>query len=645
MDKLSDQFDIERLDRLFIELERFASVEQRPLHFYRELLRRINHVLDSRTAWLVQATSESQWSVFAVEGLPSEGNESDDDACQWLAKQYLHVNNLGTDIPAIIAERDSTGVWLGASLRTIGWNSGGIIVRLPSTIPSASEAGLSEILRAFCEIAGKYQQSKVFERLDRINGPLRLIANEIQTSPSKEIAARNFVNGACLLLDADRVSLLEATPENVSAGFKVLAISHAVKVDPSSPIVEEILGAFRLFADAGNPNKALEALSIQQKMAATIAVPLTVNSGTSADQAVVPPSMSSYLLLVQWADSERYHGAASAVKDVVPWLTDAWRHSQSMLRVPARIRSLFERVPSWSHRVQRLSVVVAAAATLVFFSMSTQLTIRSHGTLEPTTQRFVFAPADGYVDEIFIGDGQLVKQGQPIAKLVSPSLQLELSRIDAEIRLVDEMRAGLDVAINQLQSNDDRSVVLGSQLAGEVKELEKKRESLTNQRELLAKEQLRLELISPINGNIISWDIEKQLDGRPVKQGDTLFRIAEIDADKNQWQIVVPVVDWESGYVSEALRKSIEADTSLKVTFALPSSPRKTWNGTINRSALTLHNDQESQQLDFYVSLDEAVPSPRIGTTAIVSIPCGMHQRWFVWSRTILDAIHRRFWF
>jgi len=281
----------------------------------------------------------------------------------------------------------------------------------------------------------------------------------------------------------------------------------------------------------------------------------------------------------------------------------------------------------------------------VFFNMTTQLTIRSRGTLEPTNQRFVFAPADGYVDEIFVTDGQLVEQGQPIAKLASPSLQLELGRIDSEIRLVDEMRAGLDVTINQLQSNDDQSIVLGSQLAGEVKELEKKRESLVNQRELLTKEQRRLELVSPIDGTVISWDIEKQMESRPVKLGDTLFRIAELKAEKNQWRIEVPVVDWESGYVSEALRESIEADTTLKVTFALPSSPRRTWTGTVERSALSLHNDQGIQHLDFFVNLDEAVPSPRIGTSAIVSFPCGNHRRWFVWSRSIIDSIHRRFWF
>jgi len=650
MDKINGLFDIERLDRLLNELERFANVELRPLHFYRELLRRLNHVLGSRTAWIVQATSESQWSVLAVEGPPHEGDESAVDACQWLASQSLAQQSLQglnaeTGIPFNIAERDSSGVWLGASLRAIGWISGGIIVRLPSTIPPASESGLSEILSAFSEIADKYQQKKVIERLDRLNGPLRSIANEIQTSPDKEISARNFVNGACLLLDADRVSLLETPTKNLSASNKVLAISHAVKVDPSVPIVEEILRAFRLFPNTANPNQVLEALSIQQKMAATIAIPLAINRQTVTTRSPVPPIKNQYLLLIQWADSERYQGAASAITDVVPWLSDAWGHNQTTLRVPSRVRSLFDRVPSWTHNVKRLLLLLGAVATLLFFSMTTQLTIRSRGTLEPTNQRFIFAPADGYVDEIFVTDGQLVEQGQPIAKLASPSLQLELGRIDSEIRLVDEMRVGLDVTINQLPSNDDQAIVLGSQLAGEVKELEKKRESLVNQRELLKNEQLRLELLSPIDGTVISWDIEKQLDSRPVKLGDTLFRIAELSEDKGQWRIEVPVVDWESGYVSEALRDSIEADTTLKVTFALPTSPRQTWRGTVNRSALSLHNDQGSQHLDFFISLDQAVPSPRIGTSAIVSFSCGNYRRWFVWSRTIIDAIHRRFWF
>jgi hypothetical protein len=641
MDNLSSPSEIAKVDQLLNELDRFSKLDIEPSKFYSELLRRLNHVVGSSVSWVVHASSESKWHVLAC-----EGEESPFDCCGWLSHEHRKREQL---LPVQVSQRDPSGAWIGISLRSIGWTSGGIIIRLPASIPAAADSGIAELLSAFCEIANSFQLNGPIQRWESLRGPLRLIANEIISSDNQDQASRTLVNGLRALLDADRVAMVRSItrggprrPNDVS----VLAISNATLVNTSSPIVQELLAAAKSIMVSQNPNDTLANLAKQQSMASAIAIPLSSSSNEVAGNTSKEIKCENQeLLIVQWADSDRYFNAASFIADVVPRVSDAWTHNQHTTRTPAKIREFFERSRISNGRFKYAIWLCIGIGALFYFLSKSELTIRGLGTLQPTKQRFLFAPADGYLESIFVKDGDQVVQDQIIARINSPALQIEQNRIDAEIELVEEMKSGFNVSINQLQSNDEKSILLGGQIAGEIKELEKKRESLLTQRELIQREQKRLELRSPISGTIIAWDLESQLESRPVKLGDALFRIADIGPDKNQWRIEVPVADWESGYVSGAMEKAAENSKPVKVTFALPSTPRKTWVGTLVSSSSSLYGYQGSQHLDFFVQLDETIPEPRIGKTAIVSFPCGRSPRWFIWTRAMLDAIHRRFWF
>ncbi|MCY2976152.1 MAG: biotin/lipoyl-binding protein [Planctomycetota bacterium] len=641
MDNISSPSEIAQVDKLLNELDRFSKLDIQPSKFYSELLRRLNHVVGSSISWVVHASSESKWHVLAF-----EGEESPLDCCGWLSNELSKHSQV---LPVQISQRDLSGAWIGISLRSIGWTSGGIIIRLPATIPVAAEAGVAEVLSAFCEIANSFQLNEPTQRWESLRGPLRAISNEIVTCENHTAASRTFVNGVRSLLDADRVSLVRSnngSGTRVQQNVSVLAISNAALVNTSSPVVQELLAAAKSIMISPNPNEAIANLAKQHEMASAIAIPLS-SSSDEADEndSKLNLPANQELLIVEWANSDRYYSAASIIADVVPRLTDAWNHNHRAARVPARVRKLFNRSQTWNGRVKQVIWFCFGMVALAYFLSNSELSIRGVGTLQPKTQRFLFAPADGYVDSIFVKDGEQVLQDQIIARINSPALQIELNRIDAEIELVEEMKSGFNITINQLQSNDEKSILLGGQIAGEIKELEKKHESLLTQRELILKEQQRLELRSPISGTVIAWDLESQLESRPVKLGDALFRIANVGLDREQWRIEVPVADWESGYVSNAMVKAFEKSNPMKVTFALPSTPRETWTGTLESSGSSLYSYQGSQHLDFYVQLDEAIPEPRIGTTAIVSFPCGSSPRWFIWTRAMIDAIHRRFWF
>ena len=218
----------------------------------------------------------------------------------------------------------------------------------------------------------------------------------------------------------------------------------------------------------------------------------------------------------------------------------------------------------------------------------------------------------------------------------------DVNQIAAEIGLVDQKRAGLNITLNQLKPADDPTNLTGSRLAGEVQELEARRANLVEQKQLLDREQERLQLRSPIDGTVIAWEVEKYLENRPVRRGDTLLRVAALD---HRWRLESAVADWESGYVVEAYRALQAENKPLSVEYVLASSPGVRRSGKVLNISSTMLEVDGGQHLEVLVEPDALLESRRLGTSVTVSIPCGQFPRWFVWTRSILDAVHRRFWF
>lgn len=419
------------------------------------------------------------------------------------------------------------------------------------------------------------------------------------------------------MIDADRVSLLHQDKKEKNGG--VLAISGNPNFDARSDIVIA-LNQLTLSCDLGTVSKEqLARLASQTGSTSAVAV------------SIAKTAESSHYLVLEWAEMDRYVATSESMPWILPWLIDSWQ-----LRSPPVGRRL------WHSRLLRWAIAsICLLGCIVYLAIPTELTIHSQGTLQPSEQRFVFSPAEGFVDKIQVSDGQRVQAGDVVAILSSPSLQMQFTQVVSEIGLVEQKRDGLNITLNQLKSADDQSNLLGSRLAGEVQELEAKRANLIDQKALLEREQERLQLRSPIQGTVIAWEVEKYLENRPVRRGDTLFRIAALE---NQWQLESTVVDWESGYVIEAYQTMLANNKPFIVEFVVASSPQEGRKGRIAKFGNSMLDVDGSQQLEMTIVPDSRVASPRLGTSVTVSIPCGQFPRWFVWTRSILDAVRRRFW-
>ena len=201
---------------------------------------------------------------------------------------------------------------------------------------------------------------------------------------------------------------------------------------------------------------------------------------------------------------------ALAAAPVLQFRQDAERGALERLRRSAG--EALERRLGGERPGARLLLVVGAVILTLAASVPIEHRVPADAELVPRERRLVTAPVDGFVDEVRVGAGERVEQGQLLARLDRRELELELARRDSETASAEaEFRAAM--------ASHDRQATA---VARARLERERALRALTEQR--LARGELR----APIAGLIISGNPSDAV-GMPVSRGDTLFEIAPSD--------------------------------------------------------------------------------------------------------------------
>ncbi len=233
-----------------------------------------------------------------------------------------------------------------------------------------------------------------------------------------------------------------------------------------------------------------------------------------------------------------------------------------------------------------LTVVVGVTAALVF--VPKELRIEGRGEILPEHRQIVFAPEDGIVAEVLIDDGQLVEQGQLILRLDNPELVRQ--RQDVRRQLLDaQTRLRQLVAMMAAERRrDDQGPGLRTQIEAEI-------DSLTKQLELFDQRIASLQVRAPLAGMIASWDVRRNLFQRPVKRGDMLVTVA--DVDERTWELEVRMPEDQMGHVLEAAeRHEREQLGPLRASFMLASHPEQVFRGYVKKIAPQAQFDKERQE-------------------------------------------------
>lgn len=215
---------------------------------------------------------------------------------------------------------------------------------------------------------------------------------------------------------------------------------------------------------------------------------------------------------------------------------------------------------TWHHlwggltRARKAIVASAAVALLVVLAMPMRFPVKVDCMVDPVLRRVVPAQFDGILKESYFKPGDFVKQGDLLAMMDDKQLLWRKA----------ELVASRDRAIRQrdLAMADPRAAVATAQMA----QLEA--DGIEQELRLIAFKEQNLELRAPIDGMILTGDLERAR-GIPVGQGDVMFEIGPVD--EMIAELRIPAYD---------ISLVKEGDP---VTLRLSSFPGKTWEASLRR--------------------------------------------------------------
>ena len=294
-----------------------------------------------------------------------------------------------------------------------------------------------------------------------------------------------------------------------------------------------------------------------------------------------------------------------------------------------------------------LVVGTLAAAAVAMVVVPADFTVEGHGELQPAVRRGVFASSDGIVANLApaltTSDTAEVSAGETLIELSNTDLDFELTRVLGEIRTARESLSTKVVERLNVDDSDSNWESQLEKLSAEEKELEVNIASLEAQLKVLKLQQSDLTLASPIDGEILTWEAARILESRPVRRGDLLVNVADVDGP---WVLEIRVPNQNIGYVNDARR---EQKPNLDVSFILATDPKTTWFGTVRDVASDTRSYGESGPtvlVTVEIERDD-IPETQLrpGATVIPHIHTGQRPIGFVWFHELIHTVQTKLLF
>jgi len=265
-------------------------------------------------------------------------------------------------------------------------------------------------------------------------------------------------------------------------------------------------------------------------------------------------------------------------------------------------------------------------------------TVAGRGRLEPKVRRNIFATTDGVVDVLHVRHGQHVSEGMELLALRDSQLDFEFTRVLGEIQTTRKRLSTIEASRLELNPTNAQDQERYNRLTAEQLELKEHLKSLDRQYGILEERQNQLVLRSPITGQVLTWDVQHSLQARPVRRGQTLLTVADVDGP---WILEVRIPDHQVGHLREAQKK---LGNDLDVSFVLAGDPGVVHTGKIERVAdRTDSAESEGSFVLVTVAIDaKTIPDRHSGMTAVPRIHCGRASLAYVWLHQLIEFVQRR---
>jgi multidrug efflux pump subunit AcrA (membrane-fusion protein) len=644
---MTNAIQIDQTDRLLDELENAARSTLPSSVLFQKLLSSLRVIVNSDSASILVSVEMNRWLQVASCGvLPPECEKS----------FVLHRTSEPTSESLSFSSELLS--WFAVPVQTVSPSQGWILLAFSRPFPENGLLALKAICSAFAEVL----EIRRLHQLERLFGSdwsqVSIIERNMAGAPTLYHASQLLVDQLLLIMKAARISLAEC-PAGLSKPAKLLAISGVPNWDP---VASHVINLQKVATEALHTEQPIfrqtqwnathqELNEVSNLAEASLAEASLAEDGTFKNLIAMKfawdrnqSSTATRAIVMEWTTHDDMIESIPVMTHYLPVLSAAWLQQQRWLQVPAWARELstwsiagqFSR-KSYSLLRIGLACFLMAVIYKILFQSST-LVIEAEAVLEPAERRSIFANVDGYLESLMVEDGQAVQKGDPIAKLRSPTLDLQIEEAVGQIRAVSEKRNGLRVAINQASASSPEALIAQSRISADILLLETQEKQMKDKLAFLTAEKQKLEIASPLAGVVVSRDIRQELESRPLRRGDSLFYIADLEG---AWQLRVRVADKDTGYLMKH-----HSGGSGPLEFIFDSLPSERFQGEIRHIASTLDNpDGTGGYLLVLASLDRAVAlKAHMGAKARVFIDCGQQPVWFVWCRPIVESIQKRVW-
>jgi hypothetical protein len=528
--------------------------------------------------------------------------------------------------------------------------------------PAETQKGYLRFLLQMCELAGdffKSRQIKHFADRQVLWTQLEEFARMVHASLDPRETAYTIANEGRRLIECDRVSVA------IRKGKKcyIEAVSGQDMFDKRSNTIR-LLG--RLATAVVASGETIWYTGDTSNMAPQVedAVQEYVDESHSKTVAVLPlarprsdpeeeeaskredPNAPIGALIVEEIEDSRVPDKMLQRVDVVG------RHSATALANSLEHHNLFL-MPVWrtigrqkwvlKARTLPKTLAITGAILAVLASLAIvpwNFTLRAKGTIEPVERRIVFAPTEAEVELVNVNHGDMVHQGDVLAKLRDTESQVKLTEIQGQIdvsrRTVESLQ--YESRLGSIPA-EDRNRILSQEAEESVK-----LKGLQDQEKLLEKKISDLNVLSPINGQVITWDVQNRLNHRPVQRGQELMRIAD---PKGDWRLELDIPEKRMGHIARAQR---EIKYELDVDYALAVDPSTTRAGHITKIEEGANPQQEEgTMVKAYVWIDtekvrKELPENAIrpGAAVDAKIHCGKRAIGYVWFHDAIEYLQSR---
>lgn len=536
------------------------------------------------------------------------------------------------------------------------------IIHHPPRSFSAQE-GYVRFISALCEISEDFCQHSQLQKLRELEvlwEQFERFSEHVHLHLNTEQTAFIIANEGRILIDCDRLSVLQKTGKT----FQLIAASGVEGIERRSETVQRLESLITAIQSLNRPYWIMEA---EEKYPPQIAEPLHAYLDLAGSRALMIFPLSHIIqettvetdshvdesqLTVGAIVMEQFHETPSS-HTLLERALAVSRHGGTALYNSLQFESFpfFPLLKHWSYsplRKKQLTGRKLLTAALILATLSAILIltpadfkIEGTGSLQPVDQQNVFATADGVVDQILVRQGEQVSADTTLITLRDSDLELESSRVRGEIQTSLKRLAVIQAARLGLNPTDANALQQANRLTAEQEELNERLKSLNEQATLLKNQQEALTLKSPLNGEVLTWDLQEKLLARPVQRGQRLLTVADL---KGPWVLKMEVPDSEIGHVLAAQRERKEP---LSVSFLLLTDPDQTYQGTIEKIAATAEPDADGKPVvQITVKLDhETIKGLRPGASVLPQIDCGTRSLGYVWLRRLFEAVQRELFF